>query len=160
VIHPLLLIWRRFLRSDHLWVGARVTWLLVLVMGTRHWAIARACHLCSFLSLRSIVFCKDLNHPTTGMSFLSRSFGKIQDMVTKLAYGAEKQTEKMAFYECMDKDIQGSDVKVRYWIHSFLINLIVLIDGRFQRSRRTACQRSLQVRFDQAKLPRASPAAR
>jgi hypothetical protein len=46
------------------------------------------------------------------MSLLFRAFGKIQDTITRVAYGAERYTEMQHFYECMAKDIGGKEVQV------------------------------------------------
>jgi hypothetical protein len=46
------------------------------------------------------------------MSLLFRAFGKVQDTITRFAYGAERHTEKQHFYELMAKDIRGKEVTV------------------------------------------------
>mgnify|MGYP003406893692 CR=1 FL=1 len=46
------------------------------------------------------------------MSLLFRAFGAVQDGVTRVIFGAEQRTAKMAFYECVDKNMKGEEVKV------------------------------------------------
>ena len=46
--------------------------------------------------------------------------GKVQDKVTQAVYGIEKQTAKMSFYSCVDRNMDGKEVKVRdflFWIN-------------------------------------------
>lgn len=38
-------------------------------------------------------------------SLLSRGFGKVQDIATRLLYGTESVTTKMSFYDCVDKSM-------------------------------------------------------
>lgn len=48
---------------------------------------------------------------------LFRAFGAVQDSITRVAYGKETKTTKMAFYECVDRLMDASEVKVRRIFH-------------------------------------------
>ena len=43
---------------------------------------------------------------------LRRSFGAVQDTITKAMYGTEKGPIAASLYECVDKRIDGSDVNM------------------------------------------------
>jgi len=45
-------------------------------------------------------------------SLLFRGFGKVQDVSTRLFYGAETVTSKMSFYDLVDKDMKGHEVSM------------------------------------------------
>ena len=48
----------------------------------------------------------------TMSGLLRRSFGAVQDTITKAMYGTEKGPIAASLYECVDKRIDGSDVNM------------------------------------------------
>jgi hypothetical protein len=54
-------------------------------------------------------------------SFLSRTFGKLQDASTRLLYGVEKTTGKMSFNSTVDKDMDGKEVIMSDYAGSVLL---------------------------------------
>jgi len=64
--------------------------------------------------------------------------GKVQDKVTQAVYGIEKQTAKMSFYSCVDRNMDGKEVKVRddddlFWIQLDEFWIFHLVGAHFGR---------------------------
>jgi len=57
-------------------------------------------------------------------SIISRGLGKVQDATTKLLFGTEKVTSKMSFYDLVDKDMNGKEVKMS----QFAGNVLLLVN--------------------------------
>ena len=56
---------------------------------------------------------------------LGRVFGKVQDAATRVIYGAEQTTSKMAFYSLVDRDGQGNPVEMSKFAGNvlFIVNV-------------------------------------
>ena len=45
-------------------------------------------------------------------SWLKKSFGIVQDATSRVVYGREAAVTKMSFYDCIDKKMNGDEVKM------------------------------------------------
>lgn len=74
---------------------------------------------------RGSVWSEDTPSQSTIMSsVLLRGLAKVQDTTTRLLYGKEQVTRKMSFYECIDKDMAGNEVKMS----SFAGDVLLLVN--------------------------------
>jgi hypothetical protein len=51
-----------------------------------------------------------LLHNSRMSNLFKRAFGKVHDASTRLIYGVEQTTQKMSFYSCADKSMDGEAV--------------------------------------------------